>query len=311
MSKSHAIYGDEDQEYLFELFEEQDEIQRLVDASNRQLMKERFKKVKKKNTIGDTTVNMVKPRDIPEDVKEGKPDKKDKAKKEELAKEKKEKPKKKLNEKGITRLLLVFFLIILFLIGYQFKDEIKELFSSIDTKEIVNVFNSLTNKEKQKDDETIKIENNGYLGEAESKDYSIKEILDVAAEANEALRNYYDALVKIASENSKDKVASITSANIEMIDKDLQKFEGYEHAFNQYTGGTTYYSSLHNRFLSLNDLLSTLEFVESSKVYDYINSAIETENQKVIEDKANLINFLQLNNVPYTDNGNEVIFDVE
>ena len=66
-----------DDDKLQALFAEEDEIQRLVDISNRQIMKKRQKDVKKKATL-DTTKNAVKPREIPGDVEENKPTKKDK-----------------------------------------------------------------------------------------------------------------------------------------------------------------------------------------------------------------------------------------
>lgn len=301
MSKTHVIYGDEDQEYLFELFEKEDEIQRLVDSSNRQLMKQRFKEAKKKKAISDTTVNMVRPKETPEDVKEGEPDKK--ANKKE---EKKENPKPKINAKGVFKIFIVLLLLLGVFVIYRLKDKIIAVLPELPEIKLPTIVKTGDNT-----DEVIIDSNGGYLTPSTNNEYSIKDVLSVATDANVALRNYYDTIVRLASSNTADHLADVINANLTMINADVIKFESYEKAFAQYTGGTTYYKSIHSRFESVQHLLDEIRFVDANKIYEYINNAIDKENKKVIEDKANLINFLQLNNIPYTDNGDDVIFDVE
>ena len=319
--KNYAIYGDEDQEKLLALFAQEDEIQRLVDASNRRLMKDRFKDGKKRKAISDTTRNAVRPDELPDDIKEGKPEKKQNARR-----EKKEKPKKEektFNGSAVRKIILIFILLVILLVVLAFRKDI-----AAGSRIVIDKISQLIAQRSNKDDTPqggnntpsggdvtpqipISEDSNGYMEPAADKTYTIKEILDVANDSNTALQNYYNTLVEIANESKKSSVAEKIARNKAMVENDMKALESYESAFAEYTSGTTYYNSLHTRFDHLVRLMDQITWVDETKIYPYINQAINEENQYIAQGKSDLINFLDVNDIPYTVNDSSVTYEVQ
>lgn len=306
--KNHAIYGDDDQSKLSALFDQEDEIQRLVDSSNRQLMKERMKKYKN-GQITDTTKNAVKVKEPPEDIKEGKPEKKSKPKKEAKPKE-----QKQLNNSGIKKVGIIFVIVVLLLLAFAFRKEVIAL-GKIGYENVSALISKYTNKElpsgESNNTEVENIENAGDPGYLNAEELgSIKEVLGAADNANTALRNYYNSLIDIASESKTTSVIDQISEKAVMIEKDMNTLESYEVAFSEYPNGASYYNSLKNRFDHLQKLVSTLTYVDETKIYSYINQSINEENEFIIQGKNELVNFLKSNNIQYTVNDTSVTYEL-
>lgn len=307
--KNHAIYGDDDQAKLSALFEQQEEIQRLVDCSNRQLMKERVKKYKN-GKITDTTRNAVKVKEPPEDIKEGKPEKKSKPKKESKPKE-----QKQLNKSGIKKVGIIFIIIIILLLAFVYRQEAITLVK-VGYENVSSIVNKVLNKNNsdeqnpvvESDEPNIDTGESGYLNPEELD--NIKEVLGAADNANSALRNYYNSLIEIASASKTTSVVDQITDKAAMIEKDVKALESYEVAFSEYENGASYYNSLKNRFDHLQKLVSTLTYIEETKIYSYINQAINEENEFIIQGKNELVNFLKSNNIQYTVNDTSVTYEL-
>lgn len=306
--KNHAVYGDDDQAKLQALFDQQDDIQRVVDASNRLLKKERLKNIKKKKQI-DTTANAVNVKEVPEDIKEGKPEKPKKEKKNK--KEKKTSEPKQLNSSGIKKVGIIFILLILALLVFQFRTEVASIIKTgySQALNLIGKGEKLSVDDNSDNENTLIInENGGYLNEEDLS--TTKAVLAAANNANAALHNYYESLVEIASKSKTEDVVDEISKKASMIDQDMKVLTTYEADFSSFPNGGTYYQSLKNRFEHLQNLITNLTFVDQTKIYSYINQAINEENEYIIQGKNELVNFLKANNIQYTVNDSSVTYEI-
>ena len=313
MANKYSIYGDDDQQRLDKIFAEEEEIQRMVDIENKKTMKERSKRSAKKEVL-DSTVNSERPEPKIEDIPPAKPAvKRNEPDPEEIKKKLKEKKKAEKKEKkqkkgnGFILKLIVVLIFIALVVG---------TFVSLGGMEIIqNTTNNLTEKvtglistKVNKVEETPTNEAVGYINAAEDKDYTLKELLTSASVASSALQSYYGRLQELAELSKNNDVHDTASQLKNDIMLDSQNFETYLADFELYQGGVAYHQSIMKRFDNINELMSTLDYIENSKVYSYINNYVDKENQLIVTSKNSLIDFLDLNGVPYTDKGNSVEF---
>lgn len=285
--KQHAIYGDDDLEKLSKLFDQEDEIQKLVEISNRQLMKERYKNISKKKKI-DTTVNAEKPKEIPQDITEGKPDTKKKKVEEKPKKEKKKKEKKETDPNAIRKVIIIILLIVVLGILFTFKNEIG------------SGINSLISSFKSR-------ETSSENTEVATDSTNIADVILLGKTANETLRNDYNDLIEITETSKSEFIASKIAEYYDDVVAEREKFETYQTTFEQFANGTKYYNTLYNRFTTLENLLMNIQKVDSNDVYAYVNVAVDNENKNIDEDRNALISFLEANNIEYTEDGNDII----
>lgn len=288
--RQHAIYGDEDQEKLAKIFAQEDDIQKLVDISNRQLMKERLKNITKKKKI-DTTVNSEKPKEIPQDIPEGEVEFK-KVKVEKEPKKKKEKVKKESNPDAIKKLVIIVLLLVVIGVLFGFREEISNGITFVQEK-ISSTVSSAT-------DET-------NVGSSSETSGTIGDVINQGKNVNEILRTYYSNLINIAEMSKTEYVAGQISGNYDAVVKDRQDFESFKPIFEQYQGGNAYFETLNSRFTTLENLLLEIQSVDESQIYTRINEAVEQENINITNDRNALITFLEANNVEYTENGQDII----
>lgn len=293
--RNHAIYGDDDQERIEKIFEQKEEIQRLVDISNRQLMKERLKKGNKKKTI-DTTENIKKVKEVPQDLTttEPKVEKKSEEKIEEekkAAKKKKEKKaKKEKNTKLAKSLMLLFIALIIAGIVFSFRTEI---YTKI--KELIPTDVSSPIMESDNDDVEEKL----------------KTVLNTANTTNEQLRKHYKNLSDLV-EMSETEVSSSMLAQIQKdIATDKASLMTHSQEFASYAGGESYYNSLLSRFVNLENTVSQISTISNiTDTRNLVNQAISYENQLIEQDKTILITFLDQNDIAYIEKENSISFDI-
>ena len=293
--RNHAIYGDDDQERIEKIFEQKEEIQRLVDISNRQLMKERLKKGNKKKTI-DTTENIKKVKEVPQDLTttEPKVEKKSEEKIEEekkAAKKKKEKKaKKEKNTKLAKSLMLLFIALIIVGIVFSFRTEI---YTKI--KELIPTDVSSPIMESDNDDVEEKL----------------KTVLNTANTTNEQLRKHYKNLSDLV-EMSETEVSSSMLAQIQKdIATDKTSLMTHSQEFASYAGGESYYNSLLSRFVNLENTVSQISTISNiTDTRNLVNQAISYENQLIEQDKTILITFLDQNDIAYIEKENSISFDI-
>lgn len=310
MANKYSIYGDDDQQRLDKIFADEEEIQRMVDIENKKTMKERSKRSARKEVL-DSTVNSERPEPKIEDVppakpavKRNEPDPEEiKKKLKENKKEEKEKKKKEKKSNSFVIKLIVVLLIIALAVGTFVSLGGLELIKTT-TENVTGFITTKINKvEKQSSSDAV-----GYIEAAEDKDYTLKELLTSASTASSALQSYYSRLQELAELSKNDDVHETATQLRNDIILDSNNFETYLPEFELYQGGVAYHSSIMKRFDNINELMSTLDYVENSKVYSYINNYVEKENNLIIASKNSLIDFLDLNGVPYTDKGNSVEF---
>ena len=206
------------------------------------------------------------------------------------------------------------------LVGFYFKDEVvagaSKIYSFVSEK-IAEVSGKISDNSSNNNNpntsgntqnNTVNVD--GYMSGAEDKAYTLKEVLDTANNANTALQNYYKTLVEIANESKTNSVAEKIAESASMVANDKSALQTYEKAFSAYPNGLTYYNSLITRFDHLENLIEQITWVSEDKIYPYINQAINEENNMIIQGKADLINFLQQNNVNYTVNENSVTYEL-
>lgn len=295
--KKYALYGDDDQQRLNEIWEKEEDIQKMVDLSNHKILQERQKQ-SKKNKPYDTTVNSKKPEQV-NDVDPAKPA----VKKERFVKEeekKKEKKKKEKTEKKKNKALatIIGIVIIGAIIGgvlWTFKPEVM----------------SLVDKYVNKGTETSQIEKvsgEGYLTTAEDREYELKELLQQSKLSNDALQNYYTNLQDVVNAKSEDMKNMVNEMQTE-VKKDAIKFQSYQKHFAKYEGGLEYYNTLQNRFNNLDNILNYLNYSQGT-VADYVNQQIDIENQYIEESVQALKTFLDLNGISYTETDDKIEYKV-
>lgn len=301
----HAVYGDDDQENLARIFSQEDEILKLVEASNRQTMKDRLKNVGKKKSV-DVTVNAIKPEEIPEDVKEGKIEKKKKkdsmidmtsfeTPKQKVKKPKKEKkPKEKANPKSLLYVFLILFLIISLGVLWAFKDEISVAVDNlkVSLNEAADAYGSNN------------LDNNSEINTGGEE--GLKTVVNASVEANTKLRTFYEELVSIANTTKDEYVIETLASKQNEVIQSRQSFEAYKSLFEQYQGGQTYYESTLTRYTNLETLLAKISTLDSSQIPSALNEGIDEENVIIAEQKASLKAFLDMNGLTYTETENSI-----
>lgn len=293
--RNHAIYGDDDQERIEKIFNQKDEIQRMVDISNRQLMKERLKNGSKKKTV-DTTINVKKVRETPQDLSQEEPriEKKTEAKIEEekkkIKKKKEKKEKKEKNTKLIKSLMILFIALILAALVFSFRNEIYT-----KVKELIPT-----------DVSSPIMENND-----DGVDAKLKTVLTVANESNENLRSHYKTLSDIVETSDSEISQSMVKQLQEQVASDKEKLISHSQDFSSYAGGEAYYSSVLSRFINLENTINQITTISNiTDTRNLVNQAISYENSLIEQDKTILISFLEQNNVAYTQNENSISFDI-
>ena len=293
--RNHAIYGDDDQERIEKIFNQKDEIQRMVDVSNRQLMKERLKKGVKKKTI-DTTENVKKVKEPVPDLNSAEPriPKKSEEKIEEEKKEKKKKKEKKIKKEKNTKLaksiMLMFIAFILIAVVFSFKNEIYTKIKSLIPTDVSNPIIEDTN---------------------DNLDEKLKTVLNTANSTNEELRTHYKNLSDLI-EVSENEISQTTVTQIqEEVTEDKEAFMLHSQDFASYAGGESYYNSILSRFVNLENTVNQITTISNvSNARNLVNQAISYENQLIEQDKAILINFLEQNDIAYIEKENSISFDI-
>lgn len=290
--KNHAVYGDDDIIRLEKIFKEKEEIQQLVDASNRQLMKERLKTTSKKKSIDPTTNATVVKEAPPEvDAKQRIPKKpEEEIKKEEKQKKEKKikKEKKKQGQHTAKKIAILFIALILLLVVLAFKNDIYQGIQGLIPNDIRNPI----------------IENN----DVETK---LKNVLYSATNSNEQLKTHYKNLSDLV-ENS-DTTISQSSLNAlrDQVKTDKNTFMSHSAEFTSYSGGGDYYNSILSRFINLEnsiDQIGTIDNIRDAR--NMASQAISYENQLIETDKEVLKNFLDKNGIAYTEKANSISFDI-
>lgn len=295
--KKYALYGDDDQQRLNEIWEKEEDIQKMVDLSNHKILQERQKQ-SKKNKPYDTTVNSKRPEQV-NDVDPAKPAvKKERFVKEEEKKKEKKKKEKTEKKKNKTAAVIIGLVIVAAIIGgvlWTFKPEVTALIDKYVNKgEVTEVVE--------------KVEGEGYLTVAEDKDYTLKEVLQQSRISNDALQNYYTNLQDVVNAKSEDMKTMVAEMQTE-VKNDSKKFESYQKQFANYEGGLEYYNTIQNRFKNLDSILNYLNFAQGT-VVAYVNQQIDIENQYIEESIEALKNFLDLNGISYTETDNKIEYKV-
>lgn len=293
--KTHAIYGDDDIIRIEKIFKEKDNIQQMVDASNRQLMKERLKTTTKKKSI-DTTANATVVKETPPeiDAKPRFPKKpEEEIKKEEIQKQvkKEKKAKKKQNQNVAKKILTLIIVLILLAIVLAFKDDIYQGVKGFLPDNVAG---------------TVSTDN------GENKvDTKLKNALYSATDSNEQLKKHYKNFSDLVNNSDTEISKSSLETLREEIKTDKETFMKHSSEFSSYSGGESYYNSILSRFINLEnaiDQIGTIENVRDAR--NLASQAITYENELVETDKEVLKNFLDKNGIAYTEKTESISFDI-
>lgn len=297
--KKYAIYGDDDQQRLNEIFEDEENIQYLVDQANKKTMNDRKKEASKKKVL-DTTINNEKPGEV-NDIEQGNPvDKKQPTKNKENKKENKKEKDPKIKKKLVVIVVLLILIVIaISTVLTLFGDQTKEL------------YNQTFNKNEVNQTEKIDITSNDNSN-IDKSEYNFSDIVRVSQEINSHLQEYYADIQSIIVESKKGSPETAIQTLKAKVEEDYTKFTTFEPYFSLYEGGSSFYKSLSERYDNIRGLIVSISTVsDNDMMYALIKNSIDVENQLIIKGKNELINFFEANNVEYKDKDTSVVFEVK
>ena len=299
--RTHALYGDDDQEKIEQIFNKKNEIQRMVDVSNRQLMKERLKNGTKKKSI-DTSSNAKKVKFAPQDdivekrvedrfneKRVEKLEQKDETKKTEVKEKVKKEKKKRNNTKVAGNIIIIIILLVVGLVIFQFKDEIYTKIKSFIPDNV----------------------SSPIITEDSGVEERLRTALKASISANDSLKTEFKNLTDAVETTDTSVMTSSISSLQTSVSEAKETLKSHQQDFAAYEGGESYYNSIVDRFTNLENVLSQVSTSSDNAVIrELVNQAVSYENTLIETDKQLLIQFLKQNNIEYTENENGVSFDI-